>query len=194
MPKLRKETETDLSAMLADDVAIRKYRNQNIVSKIKRPKKSTSLKKKKTNDRFAKANKWATLILGDPAVKKLYIKGITSNLPNAQAVARTDYLEGPKIHYISLKQHTGAIGDKIRIKATDNFQVTAVEVKITDKSGKEIEKGPAERYKRKPQMWIYKLTVANLEPDGTIIKVTAMDRPKNKTMKESLVTQNVTTE
>jgi hypothetical protein len=89
-----------------------------------------------------------------------------------------------------LKQHTGAIGDKIRIKATDDFQVTAVNVMITDKNGKLLEAGPAIRYARKPTMWIYTLTVANPDPVGTVIQVTALDRPKNMTEKRVTIEEN----
>ena len=191
MAKLRKETKADISAVLADDVAKRTYRGQTIFSTIKRPGKSKSVKRKASNDRFADGNRWAKGILKDPEIKKLYSKGINDNLPNAHTVAVQDYLTPPTIHYISQKQHTGAIGDKIRIKATDSFQVTSVDVTITDKNGTELEKGPAERYKRKPQMWIYTVTVANPDVAGTVIKVTAMDRPKNKVTKEEKIADNV---
>jgi hypothetical protein len=184
MPKLRKKTKADISAVFSDDVAVRKYRNQNIISTIKRPKKTTSDKREASKKRLTAASIWAKSTLKDPSIEKLYSKGITERLSSAHTVATTDYLNPPTIHYISLKQHTGAIGDKIRIKATDDFQVIAVDVTIKDKNGKEIEKGPAERYKRKPQMWIYTLTVANPEVEGTVIKVRAMDRPENKTFKE----------
>ena len=187
MPKLRKPTKADISAVLSNDVAMRKYRNQTIISTITMPRKTTSAKKEKANDRFAAANQWAKVTLMEPGVKELYSKGINSKLSNAHTVAVQDYLNPPTIHYISLKQHTGAIGDKIRIKATDDFQVIAVDVRITDKTGKELEKGPAARYKRKPMMWIYTLTVANREVDGTVIEVTAMDRPGNKVVKEEKI-------
>lgn len=190
MPKLRKETKADISAVFSADVAMRQYRNQTIVSKIKRPRKSKSVKREAAKERLADASRWAKMTLMEPDIKKLYSKGINSRLPNAHTVAIQDYLTAPTIHYISLKQHTGAIGDKIRIKVTDNFQVTAVNVMITDKNGKELEKGPATRYARKPTMWIYTLTVANPELDGTVIKVTAMDRPENIVVKEEKITGN----
>src|SRR5882757_9045270 len=151
--KIRKPTEADISAVLSKDVVMRKIRNQTIISTVTVPRKSTSARKEETNDRFAEASHWAKMTLLKPGMKELYSTGINSKLTNARTVAVTDYLNAPKIHYISLKQHTGAIGDKIRIKATDDFEVTAVNVTITNKKGKLLEAGPATRYKRKPQMW-----------------------------------------
>jgi hypothetical protein len=187
MPKIRKPTNADISAVFSQDVVIRKVRGQTIVSTPTVPRKSKSAKKEKTNDRFTEAGSWAKATLKEPGMKELYSKGINSKLSNARTVAVTDYLTAPTIHYISLKQHTGAIGDKIRIKATDDFQVTAVKVTITDKNGKRLETGPAIRYKRKPVMWIYTLTVANREMIGTVIEVKAMDRPGNKTEKRVMI-------
>ena len=187
MPKLRKETKADISAMLSDDVVMRQYRNQTIISKITIPQESTSPGKQASKDRFAIASQWANKTLKDPVMKKLYSKGINSRLPNAHTVATTDYLVAPTIHYISLKQYTGAIGDSIRIKATDNFQVVSVDVTITDKNGKQLEKGPAIRYKRKAFMWAYTLTVANPDVSGTVIEVTAKDRPGNTAVKTEMV-------
>ena len=187
MPKIRKPTKADFSAMTSNDVTYRKVRNQTIVSTITIPKKSKSLKKKACNDRFANAHLWVDRLFFEPGMKELYSKGITENKNNARMVAVTDYMTPPKIHYISLKQHTGAIGDKIRIKATDDFQVTSVNVTITDKNGVQLETGAAIQYKRKPKMWVYELTVANPEVTGTVIEVFAMDRPENKTVEKVTV-------
>src|SRR5258706_7889164 len=182
--KIRRPTKADISGVMSKDVVIRKIRNQTIISTVTVPRKSTSVRKEETNDRFAEASHWAKVTLMEPGMKELYSKGINSKLTNARTVAVADYLNAPKIHYISLKQHTGAIGDKIRIKATDDFQVTALNVTITDKNRKQLETGAATRYKRKPTMWIYTVTVANPDTIGTVIRATAMDRPQNKVSKE----------
>ncbi|CAN5396416.1 hypothetical protein BH09BAC3_BH09BAC3_38080 [soil metagenome] len=180
MAKLRKATKADLSAMFSDDVVVRKYRNQNLVSNVKRPKASKSIKRKAANDGLIEANIWAKAILLKPEVKELYSKKISARFPSAHTVAVSDYLEAPKVHYINLKSHTGAVGDKIRIKATDNFGVVSVDVIISDANGVELEKGKAVRYARKPVMWIYMLTKANPVLAGTVIQAIAWDRPGHK--------------
>lgn len=187
MPKIRKPSRADISAVLSDQAVLKKVRNQTIISKPTIPRKSKSVRKKEANNRFAEASRWAKEILTEPGMKALYSKGINSKLSNAQMVAVTDFLTAPVIHYINLKQYTGAIGDKIRIKATDDFQVSSVDVTISDKKGKELEKGPAVHYKRKPVMWIYTLKLANAYIAGTVIEVTAKDRPGNTVVKTETV-------
>ncbi len=191
MPKLSKPTKADISAVFSDNVATKKYRNQNVISKIKFPRKSKSVKAQNAKDRFKSAISWAKSTLMDPDMKTLYSKGITDKLSNAQTVAVTDYMEAPKIHYVSLKDHHGIIGDKIRIKATDNFQVISVTVKITNAKGTLLEQGRATRYPRKPAMWVYILTVANPDLNGTVINVTAKDRPGNETELEEKVAREL---
>jgi len=187
MPKIRKKTKADTSAAFSNDVAYRNYRNQTILSTIKRPKPSTSAEARNSKKRFKNASHWAHEILKDPDLKKLYSKAISEKISNAHTAAIQDYLKGPTIHYISLKQYTGSIGDTIRIKATDNFQVTSVNLQIMDRNGEVIERGPAVKYKRKPMIWIYTLTVVNPQLEGTVIKVEASDRPGNTVKKEEKI-------
>jgi hypothetical protein len=180
VPKIRKPTSGDISAVLSKDAVVRSYRRQTLVSTVTIPRKSKSRKRKAANDRFRKANDWAKSVLRRPGMKELYAKGINDKLSNPHTVAVSDYMQAPEIHYVSLKNHRGAAGDPIRIKATDNFQVTAVEVSITNAKGILLERGQATRYPRKPAMWVYILTAANRHLPGTVIKVIASDRPGNK--------------
>ena len=180
MPKIRKPTKADISAMLSDDAAVRRYRNQTVISKVTFPRKSKSPKRKEANDRFKEANAWAKHTLKQPGMKELYAKGINDKLSNPHTVAVSDYMQPPEIHYISLKDYTGTVGNKIRIKATDNFQVTEVKVRISNAKGILLEKGEAVRNPRKPAMWVYTITVANPDLPGTVVKVNVSDRPGNK--------------
>ena len=170
--------------MLSDDAAVRRYRNQTVISKVTFPRKSKSPKRKEANDKFKEANDWAKHILKQPGMKELYAKGTNDKLSNPHTVAVSDYMQPPEIHYISLKDYTGAVGDRIRIKATDSFQVTEVKVRITNLKGTLLEKGLAERYLRKPAMWVYTVTVANLDLPRTVVKVIASDRPGNVVERE----------
>ena len=56
MPKIRKKTEADISAAFSDDVAYRNYRNQTILSTIKRPKPSTSVEARNSKTRLTNAS------------------------------------------------------------------------------------------------------------------------------------------
>ncbi|NOT73764.1 MAG: hypothetical protein HOP08_02465 [Cyclobacteriaceae bacterium] len=184
MPKLRKETKAELSAVFANDAVIRTYRNQTVVSKVTVPRPSDSIKRKEINDLFTEANSWAKETLKDPAMREYYEKGVNDKLSNAHTVALTDYLHAPEIHYVNLKDYTGTPGDPIRIKATDNFRVTSVIVKITNAKGILLEEDEAIRYKRKPTMWLYNTKIGNPLLPGTVFIVSAMDLPGNVTEME----------
>ncbi len=187
MPKIKKPTGADISALTSDVVAPKKYRNRLVISRVTFPKPSNSEKKKEMNDRFADANQYAKHILKLPGMKELYAKGISARLSNTHTVAVSDYLNAPVIHAINIKEYHGTAGDKLRIRATDDFQVTSVEVRIRNKKGDTLEKGEAVKNKRKPRSWVYTTTVNNPELEGTTIEVTAKDRPGNEVDGEVVV-------
>lgn len=184
MAKIKKRTPADLSAMLSSVVAPKMYRNRLVFIKVANPKKSKSAKKQDAMDEFRYANHYAKGILQEPGMKELYSKGIDEKRSNAHTVAVADYLNKPVIHNINTKDYRGEIGDKLRIKATDDFQVTSVYVSIERGKGKILEQGEAVQYGRKPDIWVYTATEKNTEREGTIIRATAKDRPLNSAHQE----------
>jgi hypothetical protein len=186
MAKIKKRAKADLSAMTSDQVLMEKYGNRTLVSAANPRKKSNSPDLKRTNDRMKQAARWAKATLLDPAMTKLYSKGITEDLTNAQIVAVTDFMTAPKISYVRLEDYTGHVGNTIRIRATDDFRVVGVTVTISNGSGK-LEEGAALRNRRKPKMWSYTTTVANPELPGTIVVVKAMDLPGNVRLHETTI-------
>ncbi len=188
MAKIKKRTSTDLSAMMSSVVAPKMYRNRLVLVQVANPKESKSKKKENANQRFKEANQYAKKILNEPGMKALYSKGIDEKRSNAHTVAVADYLNKPVIHDINLKAYRGEIGDTLRIKATDDFQVTSVHVRILHGKGKILEQGEAVQYARKPDTWVYTATEKNPELKGTIIRVTAEDRPGNEAKEEVTLT------
>lgn len=172
---------------MSNVVAPKMYRNRLVFVKVGYPRKSKSEKKKEVNKRFRYANQYAKHVLESPEMKELYAKGIDGKKSNAHTVAVADYLNAPVIHSINTNEYRGAVGDKLRIKVTDDFQVTSVKVIIGNGKGKTLEQGEAIRYNRKPDTWVYTATVKNAEQKGTIVTVTAMDRPQNKVEKEVVI-------
>jgi hypothetical protein len=188
MAKLKKTTKADISALTSKSVAVFTYRNQTVVTKVTEPRKSKSEKKKEVNSNFGEASIWASALLKEPGMTELYSKFIDGGkFRSALNVAVSDFKNAPRVHYIKTEKYTGSIGDKIRIKATDDFGVVRVKVKIESAEGKLIEKGEAVRYSRKPVMWIYTATVSNPSPVGTIVEATALDRPQNETTLRAVV-------
>jgi hypothetical protein len=91
----------------------------------------------------------------------------------------SDYLNAPKIHNIDALSYRGAVGDRITVKATDDFMVKAVKVTFTDKTSAVIEEGEAGPDVDKVNLWAYVASVANTSLPGTIIRAVALDRPGN---------------
>lgn len=186
MAKFNKNTsKADMSALTSNSVVQTSWYGKNVFSKKPppRPRKYNSPKQDESADRMRAANLYATRVLKSEEAKALYAKGIKrGGRTSAHAVAVQDFLTAPVIHYISFYNYTGTPGDAITIKATDDFRVDAVEVKVIGKDGKVLEQGNAEKYGRKPFIWKYKTTVANKDFAGSTVQAKARDLPGNQTM------------
>ena len=132
-------------------------------------------------ERFIKAANYAKAQLADPQMKAEYETGITLNKSTAFVVALTDSLTAPKVAEIKVMDYLGAVGDEIRIVATDDFRVVRVRVIIRASDGKELERGEAVQDVKNSDTWHYTATVANPSVAGTIVSATAFDIPDNET-------------
>jgi len=182
MPKFNKTNRsTDLSAMLSNSVVVTTWHGRTMISKKPPPPKRShnSPKQQESIDRFRAAHDYADQILKSDEKKAFYAKGINAQKTSAHTVAFQDYLNPPVVHYIRLYRYTGKAGDVITVKATDDFHVEAVKIEVFDRTGKSLESGKAERYRRKPSIWKYKTTVANKNFKGSTIQTTATDMPGN---------------
>lgn len=165
-------------------IYVRLIGNKETICNMPDSRAGNSEKQEKQISRFKRAQHYAKVITGRPQMKEVYAKGIDSRRPSAYHVAASDYLNAPVIHYVKLDEYKGAVGDVLRIKAVDDFQVMEVEVRILDAKGTLLETGKAECYRRKAFMWLYKTTVAHPNQEGLVIQVSATDRPGNKTTKK----------
>jgi len=84
-----------------------------------------------------------------------------------------------------VSSYTGKAGSVIRIKATDNFKVASVLVKIADADGTQIEVGEAIQDKIDDQYWLYLTNEFNELLPGSMITVIASDLPMNTTIMEN---------
>ena len=174
------------SGVLGEEATLRKVRGKLVVKN--RPRRRLTKPKDKPVDganravlRFAEAVQYAKQQTADPgsASFALYKTGITARKRSAFMVALTDYLSAPKVHYIDGVGYHGAVGERIMVKATDNFQVTKVIVMITDAAGNRVEEGEAGADANGVGLWGYKATTANPALAGTTIRAIAYDRPGN---------------
>ena len=100
--------------------------------------------------------------------------------------ALEDFMKAPVVETIHTQNYTGAVGDKIVTRATDDFRVTGVRVEIYTANGALLEAGNAFQNINGID-WGYTTTQANNIVVGTKIKVIATDVPGNEGTLESIL-------
>ncbi|MCB2378325.1 hypothetical protein LGH70_12065 [Hymenobacter sp. BT635] len=161
-------------------ITVRQVGNQTIVSAAEGQKRGAgSPKQQEQRGRMHLARLYAQAQLLDPATKALYATGITTRLNNARLVAITDFMNAPVVTAVDLSGYHGQAGDSIRIRATDDFAVTAVLVRLYTPLGKLAAEAAATL--QPDTSWLYHTLTAGPYQPGTRIEVEAQDRPGNKT-------------
>lgn len=143
-------------------------------------------KQNEKRDRFTYASLYAQGAMASKELKKKYDKK-TSEGVNAYNIAFRDFLIAPVVKKINVSEYTGEPGSRIIIKATDDFRVIAVEVKIFNAEKVLIEQGNAVLDPMNRKHWIYTSGKYNSVLPGSSIVATAFDIPKNKGMLEVLM-------
>ena len=91
-----------------------------------------------------------------------------------------DALNAPVVESIQAENYHGQLGDKIIIRAKDDFKVTAVVVSIFNQAGELIEEGNAVIQNDEEMKWLYKVQQENPGLSGSKIVAVATDLPGNK--------------
>jgi hypothetical protein len=172
-----------LSGKIGDLLIFRQLNGQTVVSKIPEQPKTQSEKQKANQSKFQQATIYAKMATEAPGTKDLYAdaakkkKGIT-----AYNVAVADFFNAPDIETVDLSEYTGAVGDQIRVIATDDFAVKSTYIQIVGADCSVIEEGEAVNCAG--NLWVYTATQNNGNMDGNKIIVTVSDLPGNITTKE----------
>ncbi|MBX2992061.1 MAG: hypothetical protein KF749_12965 [Bacteroidetes bacterium] len=144
-------------------------------------RRKLSAKQRAQNGRFHGATQYAKAALKVPELRALYKHIADAQGMPTVSVAIRDFLNPPEIRDIDLGGYHRHPGDLILIHATDDVEVTQVEVAILNSNGETIESGPGVRSTTHPELWKYTAT-ATLPNDGAFaVLAVATDRPGNKT-------------
>lgn len=163
-----------------DLLVFRQKGNKTFVSKA--PRSSTtpsSAAQNQVKQTFQQAVIYGKAINADPAKKTSY-QDQAKEGQSAYNVAIADFFNAPDIEEIDVTTYTGNIGSTIVIKATDDFEVKTVHVKIENGDGSLVEQGNAVA-DAIGLNFTYTATVANASLAGDKITVTAFDNPGNET-------------
>src|SRR5690606_18901039 len=94
--------------------------------------------------------------------------------PTAFILTVADFFDAPSIDEVDVSAYTATAGDPIVIRASDDFEVTRVEVSLTDTDGTVLEEGEAASDGFR---WTY-TAQTDMAAEATVrIAVRALDRP-----------------
>ena len=159
-------------------IVYKTFDGQEIASPLPKPTDNPpSAPQVRQQNRFADANEYAPMVSADPVLKAPYLAAAKAEgVSTVFALMMGDYLKPPTVTEVDLYYYHGRIGDRVRIRATDDFEVVGVTVSIRTEAGVVLESGPAVK---KGPIWIYTAqTVAPVDQDLTI-EAEASDRAEN---------------
>ncbi len=169
-------------------VVFKKYYGRTIISKVrtKRDKPSYSLKQELAKERFKEGVIYAKGVVQDQILSDFY-RPLAKNGVSIYNLALADFCKAPEIKSINADYYQGNIGDKLTIRAVDNFRVVDLLVTIAKPDGIVIESGNAQQAPNGVD-WIYISNAANENTEERIIKVKATDTPGNVSQLEQTIT------
>ncbi|ULQ55441.1 hypothetical protein KJS94_12390 [Flavihumibacter rivuli] len=132
--------------------------------------------------KFKDAVTYAKAAIQDPALKLDYA-AVARPGQSAFNVAFSDAYLPPELNNLRTDAYSGDPGDKITVRATDNFFVDKVTVAIIALNGTVIEEGEATPDANGLD-FTYTATQSNAVLQGSKVRVTAEDLPRNRTVLE----------
>jgi hypothetical protein len=157
------------------NLVFRQLRGQTIIAQ---PPDVTTRKpsaaQKARQGRFAEANAYAKLVLADPLQRRGYAALAEERNRKVDTMVIGDFLTPPVVEEIETSEYQRKPGGLIRILASDDIEVVAVEVSINTAEGTLIEQGSAAKFHG---VWRYATTASAPSNIALVINATAKDRP-----------------
>ncbi len=170
-----------LQGTLGKELVFRQWAGKTVVAKAPKVRKGEpTVAQVEIQDNFLLASRYAKAIVNgsDPDLLDGY-KAILRPRQNVYSRALEDFLSVPKVVSITTRSYKGAVGDKILVRAKDDFRVVGLWVQIYSADGVLLEEGDAQANINGLD-WTYTATVVNNLLAGTVIKAIATDVPNNE--------------
>ena len=131
-------------------------------------------------EKFQFATRYAKAIMksADQSLSEAYASALRPR-QNVFARAVEDFMSVPVVKSIDTRNFKGAAGDKIVVRASDDFRVTGVQVSIFAPDGSLLETGKAVQNLTDID-WTFTSTQTNSVPAGSKISAIATDIPGNE--------------
>ncbi len=172
------------------NVTFRKYKDRTLICRTgDRTGYELTESQAAHNERFRKAINFGKLVMADDSVRVLYEEAAERRELPLFAVCIADYFNAPTIDSVDLSGYKGAMGETIKIIASDDFGVVRVDVILSDNAtGAQFESGQAVETPVGSGQWIY--TATQQAPVGITVnvQVTAFDRPGGATVQHGIKT------
>lgn len=170
-----------LNGTLGKELVFRDWEGKTIVAKYpKRKKTDPTLPQAAVRERFLFGTRYAKAILTDPdtGMKEAYAAAVRPR-QNVYTRALEDFMNPPVVSSINSRNYNGAVGDKIPVRAIDDFRIVSVRVEIYAADGTLLEAGEAQPDGRGID-WVYTAGQPNPLTAGSRIKAIATDVPGNE--------------
>ena len=152
-------------------------RNGDGVAISKRPTASTTpptAAQVAVREDFRAAAAYARSVKENPIQRPRYEAAARAKGKGAFAFAVADFLNEPVVLAIDMSAYHGGVGQVIKVRAIDDFEVTGVTVAICDQEGGVIQQGAAVFT---DGLWHYAANGGIALGESVVIKAVATDRP-----------------
>ena len=136
--------------------------------------------------RFKQAAAYGKTVMANPVVRPLYEAAAKVRKMPIYSVIVADYFNAPTIHSIDLSQYTVQPDSIITVLASDDIEVTEVQVIITNDQDALIESGFAAETAPGSGQWVYVAQTSSPLPTLKV-KAIAKDRPGGITAKTEIL-------
>jgi hypothetical protein len=166
---------------LGKQLVFREWQGKTVVAKAPKPRTGDPTPAQaEVQEKFMIASRYAKAVFENPdqGLAEAYTKALRPR-QNVYSRALEDFLSSPVVKSIDTRNYSGAVGDKIFVRALDDFRVTAVQLNIYAADGSLLESGNAVQQLNGID-WTYTVTQVNNLLGGTTVKAIATDVPGNE--------------
>lgn len=157
-----------------DNWVYRRNGNGTVIARRGVPSKAPTAAQLAVRELFKAAAAYARTVKEDPIQRPRYEAMARSRGMRAFAFAVADFLNPPEVLAIDLRAYHGAVGQAIKVRVTDDFEVLGVQVTVRDLEGALIQQGPAVLT---DGVWQFVTTVGVALGEEVAIEAIATDRP-----------------
>ena len=175
-----------LRGSLGKELVFREWEGKTVVAKAPKSREGNpSPKQAKIQEQFLFGTRYARGIIQNPdkGMAEAYA-AVLRPRQNVYSRALEDFLSPPDVKSINARNYKGTVGDKIAVRAIDDFRVVSVQVQIVAANGTLLEEGNAELNANGID-YTYTVTQANNLLAGSKIIAIATDVPGNEGMLEA---------